>query len=387
MLALAIFSAFIFCALSVMLAIALTNLFVFPQLSDYISVVRQAKQPVSILIPARDEAARLPEVIRSLLAQDYPCFEVIVLDDNSCDGTCEAGRNVALDDERLKCVIGKPLPKGWVGKSWACHQLAELAAFDCLLFTDADVVWRPGALQAVMNAFSERKPGLLTVWPTQRTVTWCERLVVPLMAFAIHAYLPAWLAHRSPYPIAAAANGQCMVFSRASYELAGGHASVRGSVLEDVLLARQVKADGDKLWMVEGDGLIVCRMYVGCGGVVDGYTKNILAGHGSMPAALVASGVFHIAVFVAPSLWLLSGIVWPSYGWPVVPLLLYLFGVSVRAVTAHNSHQRIFDSFLMPLSALGMTYIAVRALLAHYRFGGPEWKGRRIPFARTKYGR
>ncbi len=98
---------------------------------------------------------------------------------------------------------GKPLPSGWGGKNWACHQLAQAARYDMLIFTDADVTWRIDALKAVVRALEQTNAGLLAVWLTQITVGWAERLVVPLMAFSILAYLPVWLVSHTPYPAAA----------------------------------------------------------------------------------------------------------------------------------------------------------------------------------------
>jgi chlorobactene glucosyltransferase len=281
----------------------------------------------------------------------------------------------AADDLRVRVLAGQELPPQWSGKNWACHQLAERARHDRLLFTDADVQWRPEALAAVVALQQGTAADLLTVWPTQETVSWGERLVVPLMSFAVWAYLPVWLAHHTPFPAAAAANGQCLLFQRAAYLRAGGHAAVRSRVLDDVLLAQRVKASGGRLRMADGAGLIHCRMYSSWPETLRGYAKNILAGHSNSPLFLLASTIFHLLVFVGPWLWLVLGFTINLPDWPAWPLLLIILGLLPRLLTARAAGHRLRDALLMPISVLLMTRIACQSLWWHWR-GGPQWKGR-----------
>jgi chlorobactene glucosyltransferase len=217
---------------------------------------------------------------------------------------------------------------------------------------------------------------LLSVWPTQITVTWGERLTVPLMALAVLGYLPLRLAHDFYHPLAAAANGQCMAFRHAAYRASGGHAAVRNYVVEDVRLAQRIKATGHKLRMADANRLICCRMYEGSRAAFDGYAKSILAGHGNHVSLLLLSTLFHWAVFLWPTLWLLFGAHWLFPLWPLWPLALVALGMVIRGVAAGATHQRIGDALLLPVSVLLMTYIAFRAVWWRWRFGGVIWKGR-----------
>jgi chlorobactene glucosyltransferase len=278
-------------------------------------------------------------------------------------------------------IQGTPLPPGWLGKNWACQQLAETAAAtvpdaEVLVFTDADVCWEPGAVRALVAELQRSEGDLLSVWPTQTTVSWGERLTVPLMALAVLGYLPLRLAQDFYHPLAAAANGQCMAFRRGAYTAIGGHAAVRKAVVEDVRLAQRIKAAGLKLRMADGNYLIRCRMYAGWQAALDGYAKNILAGHGNHAALLLLSTLFHWTIFVLPWVWFLLGRDWDLPFWPLWPLILIGLGVGARAVTAGATHQRISDAPLMPLSVLLMTYVALRAVWWRWRFGGAVWKGR-----------
>lgn len=268
----------------------------------------------------RDEAATIPMAIRDLLRQTYRHFEVIVLDDDSTDGTAAAALAAAGGDPRVRVVHGDPLPGGWLGKAWACHQLGRLGRGRWLLFADADVRWQPDALAAILAHAADRRADVLAVWPTQITRTWAERLVVPLLSFAAVGYLPWPLVHALPWRSLAAANGQCMLFRREAYQAVGGHEAVRATIIEDVALARRAKASGLSLCLVDASGLVACRMYQSWREVRDGFAKNILAGYGGRVSLLLLATVRHWLLFVGPWIGLVGGfwgLRWP--GWPHWP--------------------------------------------------------------------
>ncbi len=368
------------CVLVVIALTAVLNVLLFPRLrhaKDYQQKVFTEKPLVSVLIPARNEAANIERTVRALLAQTYMDFELIVLDDNSTDDTGRLVWKAGAGDPRLRVIRGRPLPEGWLGKNWACQQLSEAAAGERLVFTDADVRWSPGALAALLAMMESSRADLLTVWPTQQTVTWGERLVVPLMALAILAYLPLPLVHHTRWPIFAAANGQCLAFRRRAYDALGGHAAVRDNIVEDVALAHRVKARGRRLWMADGGGLITCRMYRDWPEVREGFGKNILKGHGDSVLLLGISTIFHWLIFVFPWLWLLVSVI--SGGALYWPLALVMLGIGTRMLSAAATRQRVLDGLLMPVSVLLMTRIAGGAVWQRYRYGGPRWKGRTLP--------
>jgi chlorobactene glucosyltransferase len=318
--------------------------------------------------------------VRLLLEQTYPNFELLLLDDDSTDGTSDAALAASGCDPRLRVLKGRALPAGWLGKNWACQQLSQAAAGDYLIFTDADVRWSPQALAALAAMQQRTQADLLTVWPTQVTQTWAERLIVPLMALAVLGYLPLPLTHFTRWAAFAAANGQCMAFRRRAYDAVGGHAAVRDRIVEDVALSRRIKAAGLRLRMADGSGLIACRMYQGWPSVRDGFAKNILAGHGDSLIFLTFSTLFHLLAFVLPLLWLFIGTGTP--GWPQWPLTLFVLGIGARALTAAATGQRVTDALLMPLSVLLMTLIAGRSVWWRLR-GGPRWKDRTLISAQS----
>lgn len=362
-------------ALAGMILILLSNLLYFPSLNSRFTSVIYAR--VSVLVPARNEAATIGETVRSLLVQSYSPLELLVLDDDSNDGTDETALEASEGDTRLRILRGRPIPRGWLAKNWACQQLADHAKGEILVFADADVHWQPEGLNALLCEIERTSADMLAVFPTQRTESWPERLCVPLMALAIHAYLPAVAVHRSKHPLVAAASGQCIAFRRAAYEGFGGHAAVSDNILDDIGLARRVKKSGLRLQMAEARGLITCRMYNDWKTVREGYAKNILAGFGGS-AGLIAATVFHWVVFLVP--WPLVGIGFTGATVPWHPywaLSLICAGVVVRATSAWRTGQRTGDALLLPISVLLMTVIAIQSLWWRWRHGGPLWKGRR----------
>lgn len=340
---------------------------------------------VSILIPARNEAKTISRTIQSLASQTYPYYEVLILDDQSTDGTYTSVMRAIDGNKQFRLITGENLPEGWLGKNYACHQLSQIAAGDFLLFLDADVTLHPSTIFELIELTQSNQADLLTVWPTQITDTWAERLVVPLMAFAVMAYLPLPAVHHLPWSSFAAANGQCLLFKRQAYQQIGGHQSVRDSIIEDMDLAKRIKAAKLKLRMADGNSRVLCRMYTGVQSTIDGYTKNILAGHGDKPLTLFLSIIFHLLVFVFPWIWLITGSFHPEirslpvHLWPLLPLTMISLSILIRILTAAASRQRIHDACLLPISVLFMTFVANKALWLYFRKGDVSWKGRSIP--------
>jgi chlorobactene glucosyltransferase len=350
----------------------LSNLFVFPRLRPAPRSLTSLK--VAILIPARNEASVISHTVRAFLHQDYPHFELLILDDHSSDGTIELVRSAAQADPRIKVLQGADLPAGWMGKPYACHQLAQATRADWLIFTDADTQWSPSALSALLYQLQHTQADLLTVWPRQITVTWSERVVVPLMMMVIMAYLPIIMTHYSPFATFSAANGQCMAWRRSLYERIGGHTLVANNVLDDVTLARSAKRAGARLRMVTGDSQIACRMYNDWNTVRDGFAKNILAGYGNSIVALLLASVFHWVVFLLPYALLWS----PDASTTQLALACLVLGLLIRAISAVYTRQRWLDALSLPLGVLLMTRIAFQALAWRFRRQA-TWKGRRIP--------
>jgi chlorobactene glucosyltransferase len=259
----------------VVLVIILSNILVLH--STRVSNPPTGWPAISILIPARNEEKRIGDCIRSLLAQDYPSYEVIALDDQSNDSTLSILQKLAGTDPRMRILIGDPPPPGMSGKNWACTQLASHAETDLLFFTDADTVFAPLALQSIVTMMLAQQADLLTGFPRQRVQTWGEKLLVPFFLWAVFCFIPLWLAYRVRLPFLSSAVGQMMLFRREAYQKIGGHETLGSAIVDDLTLARRIKGAGLRWRVMKVSNFITCRMYQNGREAFDGFSKNLLA--------------------------------------------------------------------------------------------------------------
>jgi chlorobactene glucosyltransferase len=232
---------------------------------------------VSILVPARNEEMNIASCVRSLLAQDYPSFELIVYDDQSTDTTRSILEQIAREQPKLKVIIGNPLPEDRLGKNWACAQLARQASGDLLLFTDADTIYLPHALCNIVTALIGEQADLVTGFPRQEMHSWGERLLVPFFSWALYCFSPLVLAYKLRLPALSSAVGQMMLFRREAYRMVGGHDSVASLVIDDMILARRITSAGLRWRLMNIIDLVTCRMYPGSREALNGFSKNLFA--------------------------------------------------------------------------------------------------------------
>jgi len=354
----------------------LGNLRTYRRLGEYAAMARTEAEPfVSVLVPARDEATNIAACLRSLLAQDYPAFEVRVLNDGSTDDTAAIVRALAAGDDRLTLLTGQPLPPGWAGKSFACHQLAGAARGDILLFTDADTRHAPHMIRAVAAAVGGGAD-VVTTFPEQEIGGWAEALAVPMMLFTVWAFLPVGRVWSDPSPQFTAANGQLLAFTRAAYVTVGGHAAVRDSVLEDMGLAQRAKRLGLKLRLADGTGTTRTRMYRSPGEVWRGFSKNAYALLGGSVRLAVAFTVLLLALYVVPVVVLVTGII-GGVGWgrQWLPLMLIALMLAQRGILAWRAHLPMWQVVLHPFSVLAFVLILANSVRWQQR-GYGVWKGR-----------
>ena len=348
-----------------MLAVAVVNLATAPRLE-------RAGEPhdlplVSVLVPARDEAANLRANLPHLVASAYPRLEIIVLDDRSGDGTASVATDLArLHPDRLRVVSGEPLPRGWLGKNWACEQLSREARGDVLLFCDADVAAGPRAVARTVALMQRMRADAATALPRHRFGSLAEAAVVPLIAqLPVAAMLPLAWVPRTAAPSLSMANGQWLAFTREAYDRIGGHAAVRSEVLEDVHLGRAVKRAGLRLVAATATDDLSVRMYGGWADVRRGFGKNVYALLGGRPATFAAGVAIFALAAVYPWVAALRG----------SPLALAALGMLLAlriAAAALFGHDR-WTVVLHPLGAL----LALRVAAASFRTRGRvEWRGR-----------
>ncbi|HEX8599086.1 MAG TPA: glycosyltransferase [Chloroflexia bacterium] len=372
----------ILAVLLALLGILAVNLWVLPRIERY--RLRTADAPlVAVLVPARNEEANIEACLMSLLAQDYPNFEVWVYDDASTDRTGEiADRLATRSSGRLRVVRGhiEP-PQGWLGKANACHQLyaamRQQTSPDYVLFTDADVTVLPGALSHAAGAARQLDAGLLSIFPVQTTGSLAERLAVPiLLHWTVYTFLPLPLAHsRRSGPAFAAANGQFMLFRREAYEAFGGHEAVRSEILEDVALARATKRAGYRAVLADGGPMMRTRMYGGAREVWNGYSKNAYAFFGYSPIFLAVGVLALTALYVAPLAFMAVGVLsgdWLLFG---VAFAQYLLAVGARLLLSFRFGYSALDAFLHPVAIIYVIAIELNSMRWAIT-GRSAWKGR-----------
>lgn len=319
-------------SLSARIATLLVNAVTFPRLQRPAGQTPDLSR-VSLLVPARDEAHNLARTLPQLLRQG--AGEVLVLDDASSDGTAELARQLGA-----QVITGQPLPPGWGGKPWACQQLGAAARGELLIFTDADVTWEDGALAAVLAGWERSGADLLSVWPRQNNRTLGERFLTPMVDTLTLGLLP-WPLLRWPQPALSAANGQVMAFRHRPYREEGGHALVRGELLEDFAFARKFKERGRTLTLILGGEVVSVRMYRSYRETLEGFGKNSLAAHGGHRAGLVLGAA---AVFF-------------TYSWPYLTghrrliALGLAEGLLVRFITRRTRPDELAEVLLTPLLA------------------------------------
>jgi hypothetical protein len=321
---------------------------------------------VSVLIPARNEEANIAGACAAVLASEGVELELIVLDDASTDGTSEILRGIA--DPRLRVASAPPLPPGWSGKQHACHVLSGLAAHELMVFVDADVRLSADAL-CRMGGFMARRPvGLASGFPRQVTVTWSERLLLPLIHFMLLGFLPIGAMRRSASPGLGAGCGQLFIARREAYRRAGGHRAIHASLHDGIMLPRAFRRAGEMTDLFDASAIARCRMYQDAGQVWEGLCKNATEGM-AKPAALPIWTVILGGGQVLPALLMVLA---PSA--PAAAALLC--GIGLRLLLAARFRQPVLSAVLHPLGVAGLLGIQWWSLLRAAGGGKATWRGR-----------
>jgi chlorobactene glucosyltransferase len=340
---------------------------------------------VSILVPARDEERSIAGCVSSLLAQDYPNFELLVLDDSSSDRTAAMTRALIAGDARHRLISGAPLPEGWTGKNWACHQLSQAATGDWLLFTDADTIHSPAALSAAVAMATATRADLFSAWPRLITLTLGERLIIPVLHIIALGWFPLTgirllqamprVGRLVPPRFLRAwggANGQFILFRRSGYDRIGGHAAIRDHIVEDVALGREVArriGEGMRLVNCDASRLVDCRMYHSFRETCDGFTKNARAAFEGNLATWYVVGSMQFVAFFLPFILVFFR---SQMRYALAEIgIIYL----IRFIIAFRMRTSWVGFILHPVGQFLAMAIAIRSWI-HTGTTGVQWKGR-----------
>jgi chlorobactene glucosyltransferase len=344
---------------------------------------------ISVCVPARNEQRNIGRCIQSILDQDYPNFEVIVLEDRSTDATSSILDGLkplaAQREHALHIMHGAPLPDGWAGKPYALHQAVSAARGEWLCFIDADTFLKPQTLSSVYVRAVETQADLFTIMTFQILGSFWEKTVMPLVMTALSVgFSPRRV--NDPRTRDAIANGQFILIKRRVYEAIGGHEAIKDMIVEDKAISERVKWNGFRLVVADGSRLASTRMYTSLAEMWEGWTKNVYLGLRETPAMLLlgtlGATLLVIAAFLLPA-WPLLGIIWllRGGGMPAVvvlaeALLLWASLLAARAYVARHMGISPAWALTTPLGAAVFAAIMLASAWKVLSGKGVSWKGR-----------
>jgi chlorobactene glucosyltransferase len=343
----------------------------------------QEAPPISVIIPARDEGRNIRHCVQALLAQTYPNYEVIVVDDRSTDDTLPILTALAEENTRLHIVHGIELPPDWAGKPHALVQGVAASHGEWLCFVDADTFATPDLLWSTFASAVQHQADMFSILTEQELGSFWEKTILPLVFLGLSFGFPAEKVNDPKKPDAIS-NGQFILIKRSVYEAIGGHAAVKDRVDEDKAIAVIVKRSGYHLVVADGRRLASTRMYTSLPEMWEGWTKNIFLGLRDRLWLLGFGAFLGLLVSLALPLWLLGGLVWLSSGGGTaaavvaaesVLLWAHLLWMRIRACRAFDIP--IGYALTLPLGALIFTAMILASAFNVISGRGVTWKGRR----------
>lgn len=326
---------------------------------------------VSVIIPARNEEHNLPRLLTSLRNQSFGPDEIVVVDDHSQDDTA----NVVLKSGS-KLVTAKPLPPGWLGKPWACHQGAESATGDVFVFLDADTFFEEDGFLKMMETFAAFR-GVLSINPYH----WMERPYEAFSAFfnvmqmvGMGAFSPGKTEPQGMF-------GPCLVIKSGDYQKSGGHQAVKNKLLENFSLARFVRDQKIPINLFSGRGVLNVRLYPnGCRELVQGWSKSFAAGAEVTPKGVMRLAILWISgLIVIPVFTLISLLIGSQVQAAVGGVFYFFFVIQLFFHFRRLGRFPMWTALAYPVPLAFWLGVFFRAGYQMKRRGSTTWKGRDIP--------
>lgn len=328
-----------------------------------------APTSISAIVPARNEEPTIATCIESL-ARQPEIAEILVINDQSTDKTAEIVRSLMVTIPNLRLLETNGVPPGWVGKNNAVALGAREAAQPWLLFTDADAEHQPGSAASALQSAEKTGAAVISYSPEQITETWYEKALIPFIYCRL-AKKFSYSAVNDRSSSDAAANGQFLMIRRDAYDAIGGHASVASEILEDVALARRVKAAGYRLCFNSGKGIVRVRMYRSFASMWEGWTKNLYPLMGG--ARLATFRELESAFPWIPFLVILLGTKLPVAMFLGVLLLIFR---QINYGSELTRNQFAFSLILYYVPAVFLYAAVLWSSFRHHARGKVAWKGR-----------
>lgn len=318
---------------------------------------------VSILVPARDEARNIESCLRHLLLQDYPNYEIIVIDDRSRDETASIAQFVARRNARVRVVQINDLPAGWTGKNHALHVGQSHAGGEWLLFVDADATLHPACLSVVLRDAIDHAAGLASLLPRMEMCSFWERVIQPMAGTMLMSLFPLPRVNDRSRREGGFANGQFLMLRRDAYEAIGGHAAVRDKFCEDINLGRLVKQHQLGLRVTLAPELASVRMYTSLDQIVRGWSRIYYAAANARASVLAMMAVVFVLLSILPYIVLPVGLacvasgVGGSFAWTILAC------ATIQEFLQAAVYVRSFRAGGTPLRLLMWRPLAIVALL------------------------
>jgi glycosyltransferase involved in cell wall biosynthesis len=321
---------------------------------------------ISVLIPIRNEEDNIANLLDSLLLQQGVNMEILVLNDHSTDKSAEIVSAYSNKHPCIKLISGAPLPAEWTGKNYACHQLAIAARGKYLAFIDADVDLKPNLLSSALSRLATNELSLLSLFATQKMVSFGEQITVPLMNYLLLTLLPLRLIEKHQDPIFSAACGQFMLFDATHYSRHLWHSQARGIIAEDLAIMKMVKQSGGRGEGLMAGELMCCRMYSGYHAAIYGFSKNFISPfNNSIPLFLL----FITTLIVPPVAMLLVGNIYFMILYLALLIILRYFTARLTGVNP------LREIFLHPMQMISLILISIIAV--YWKSTNVvKWKGR-----------
>ncbi len=326
------------------------------------------KKNISILIPARNEENNIGRLLEDLIGQTFPHIKILVYNDASEDHTSVIVKKYMQTHHHIKLIEGNELPRGWLGKNYACYQLAQQATGNYFLFVDADVRLKPEAISQAVDYITKNNLKLLSLFPVQYTHSLGEKMTVQVMKWILLSFLPMFMIRICRWKSFSAANGQFMLFDAENYMQEQWHEQVKDKAVEDIQIMRRMKKKRYRVNTLLGNINVGCRMYSNFYSAVKGFSKNTpdFFGGSILVAIFFAFFLSFGVIFVIANVNLLVFILFIS--------LSVLLNIMIAVLSKNNIAEYIL---LIPLKILSFTVIVVHAL--YYRITAKgKWKDRII---------
>lgn len=352
------------------------------QLLNFKSINKNDLPAVMCVIPARDEAESIGKTVRSLLDQDYSGgLSIVVVDDNSTDGTSEAVRAVLRDgaeEKRVHLIEGKPLEDGWVGKMWAVSQGVETGEdADYLLFTDADIAHAPGNVAQLVSMAEDEGLGLVSMMVRLRCVSVWERLLIPAFIYFFQKLYP-FPRVNAPNTNTAAAAGGCMLVHAGTLRSAGGIAAIRDKVIDDCALARLIKPHRP-VWLGLTEETRSLRAYEELAPIWRMVTRTAYVQLDHNPLWLFGTVAGMVILYLVPPLALVSGMVSGDAAVSVLGGSVWLVMAWTYLPTLDLYRLNAGWTLALPLAGILYVLMTLDSARLHYQGRGGAWKGRTYP--------